>query len=91
MIQSFHLSNERALALTAILDHNIKALTMIDSGALTYFVDEAFIMKINFVPHLKSCAKSVHEADGRPSASGMITHEIDLPLAINEHQEILTF
>ena len=91
IIHVFDLGNERPLAFKALINKKIKTLTMLDSGASTSFIDEAFIRKHKLVSRPKQCAEVVRVVDGRQSASGMITHEIDLSLTINEHQEILTF
>lgn len=89
-IHNFELGNEKPMTLLAILQHEIKASIMIDSGASTSFVDESFIKKHNLVPRKKAHPETVHVADGRQSSSGKITHEIDLSLAINSHIETLT-
>ncbi|RKF62889.1 hypothetical protein OnM2_029079 [Erysiphe neolycopersici] len=90
-IHTFDLGNERPLALTALIRTDVKAYTMIDSGASTSFIDDKFVKKYQLITRPKGIAEAVHVVDGRESASGLITHEIDLPLNINDHSEILTF
>lgn len=91
VIHSFDLGNERPLALNATVEKDIQACIMVDSGASTSFIDEKFVKKNHFSLRLKVCPETVHVVDGRQSASGLITHELDLLLTIRNHSEILTF
>ncbi|CAD6501103.1 BgTH12-01357 [Blumeria graminis f. sp. triticale] len=48
-IHSFDLGNEKPLTITSVLESSIKALTMLDSGASTSFIDELFVKKNNLI------------------------------------------
>lgn len=91
VMHSFDLGNEQPLMISAIIEHKIKASTMVDSGASTSFIDESFINAHSLIPRLKNFPEIVRVVDGRQSSSGRITHEIDLSLEIGNHSEILTF
>lgn len=79
------------MTITALIFENIDANTMIDSGASSLFIDEIFLRENHLPPRKKKYPETVRVVDGRQSSSGQITHEIDLPLCIDGHVEVLTF
>ncbi|KAI1003433.1 hypothetical protein K3495_g4771 [Podosphaera aphanis] len=91
VIHTLDLGNEKPLAITAFLQQNIPAHTMIDSGASTSFIDELFIKRNRLRARKKLSPETVRVVDRRQSSSGHITLEIDLQLQLGSHSERLTF
>jgi len=64
---------------------------MIDSGATEDFIDREVCNK-HGIKMIK--AKNPHEiylADGKPSATGPVTHTTKVPMDISSHRELATF
>ena len=64
---------------------------MIDSGASSQFMDHAFAVDNGFKLVLKSVPETLTVVDGRPSAAGLLTHEVHASLLIDQHLERLVF
>ena len=65
----------------------IKSHALIDCGATGYaFIDEDFARRNNLPLHRLHTPRTLHVIDGRPSASGAITHITKVRLRIREHQ-----
>ena len=63
-------------------------MPLIDCGATGYaFIDENFARRNNLPVHRLHTPRTLHVIDGRPSASGAITHITKVRLRIREHQE----
>jgi hypothetical protein len=69
---------------------SIDTLALIDSGATACFVDKGFAVRHKLPLRRKSRPVDVEAIDGRPLASGKVTHEtLPLRLAIAGHAEEL--
>ena len=96
--QSINLSSIESsdhLVIPIILNHEyviIQTQAMIDSGATSSFIDTNFIKEHNLPLERKSSPIPLYVIDGRPVASGEITHNtIPLTLSITNHSEKLSF
>ena len=59
LIHNFNLGNEKPLTVTAFLNYNIEAITMIDSGASTSFIDDSFAKKNKITSRKKNLPETV--------------------------------
>lgn len=81
------------MMVTCTLEDNekfVKTYAMIDCGATGYaFIDEDFARRHNFPLFALKNPRTLNVIDGRPVASGAITHITKLPLQIREHHEMV--
>jgi RNase H-like domain found in reverse transcriptase/Reverse transcriptase (RNA-dependent DNA polymerase)/Integrase zinc binding domain/Chromo (CHRromatin Organisation MOdifier) domain/Integrase core domain/Retroviral aspartyl protease len=63
---------------------------MIDSGATSSFISERFARLNNIKLNIKRNPIALHVIDGRPIASGLITHECTVIMGTGKHLEEIT-
>ena len=63
------------------------AIAMIDSGATGSFISESFARKHWLKTSLKRHPVALTVIDGRPIASGLVTHECRVNMRIGKHVE----
>jgi len=85
------LGSEDLLTLSCVVNKNISATCMIDSGASSQFIDLDFAMNMNLPLVPKGKPEDLVLADGARSIIGQIMHICNWKLAINQHVEELTF
>ena len=88
---NFDLGAEAPLVLNCKVDVIIDATCMVDSGASSQFIDYDFAVSHGLTLIKKQVPESLTVVDGRPSAGGLLTHEVHLQLLIDQHLENLTF
>lgn len=93
MEDRYDLGGDPPLVVSCFINENEKSKTsaMIDSGASTQFMDYQYARDRNLKFKKKKTPLPLVVVDGRPSAAGMITHEVRVRLQIDQHLEILTF
>ena len=69
--------------------NSLKALTLIDSGAIGVFMHSTFAKQCKAVVQCKVTPREVHVIDGRVINSSLITHQAQVELIIGSHREIL--
>jgi hypothetical protein len=68
----------------------IESRALIDCGATGYaFIDEEFVRQHNLPKYSLRVPRALEVIDGRPIASGDITHLVKVPMQIGGHQELL--
>ncbi len=80
-------SSSKHLSISVLLNGQLSAQALIDSGASDSFIDSSFALQNGLKLTKKSVPVSVQVIDGRPISSGLITHEVKLRLSINNHYE----
>lgn len=71
---------------------DLQTSVLIDSGASACFIDEDFIKRYKIPLIKKPCPVPVEVIDGRPLASGHVTHEtIPLEIELEGHNSFLVF
>ena len=83
--------NVLPIALKCEINSNVSCAVMIDSGATTQFIDEDFAKSKNIPLIKKPFGETLTVFDGRESSAGLITHEAEVSLLIDNHLEICTF
>src|SRR5690606_28013797 len=73
------------------VNSNIPCSVMIDSGATTQFINEDFAVSKGIPLIEKPYGETLTVFDGRESADGKITHEVEIRLIIDNHIETCTF
>lgn len=68
-----------------------RTYAMIDSGAMSSFMDSSFAKSLNLPRRKKECPVPVVAVDGRPLVSGQITEECTLVMKIGCHSEEIVF
>lgn len=86
-----NLGNKKPLVLPVSINSEIPAIAMVDSGATSLFVDSEFLLKNNLKAKKKQLPETLRVIDGRESAGGAITHEIELDLSLGNHFERTLF
>lgn len=86
-----NLGNKPPLVLDCIINDSLPCTCMVDSGATSVFIDAHFVSTHKLATKKKKYPESLKVVDGRNSAAGQITHEVDLNLQIDQHVERITF
>jgi predicted aspartyl protease len=68
-------------------DHRTTA--MVDCGATENFIDKKYAEQVGIPLDKKKIPRTVLAVDGREVASGPVTHDITVELAINNHRETI--
>src|ERR1700721_4804208 len=66
-----------------------RSAALVDSGASHNFVDRKFVELHSLQTYLMDQPRELLLADGRPSAGGLITHQVLLPIRLDRHSEIV--
>lgn len=85
------LGNAPPLVLDVYINGNISTDAMVDGGATSCFVDQAFVEKFNIPLRTKTKPEVLKVVDGRESQAGMVTHEVDLLMLYKTHEEYIVF
>lgn len=71
-------------------DKTVETPALIDCGATGFaFIDEEFVRQHNLPTYQLRTPRALEVIDGRPIASGDITHMVKIPIAIGGHYETL--
>jgi hypothetical protein len=70
-------------------NESVPAQVLLDSGSATEFISEAFVQEHNIPTRPKNRPILARVADGREILNGMIDREVEIGLAIGDHQERL--
>jgi hypothetical protein len=76
--------------LFGIRANGFKGTAMIDSGATSQFIDYDYAKKHGFLLRRKAQSEILSVFDGSPALSGMLTHECDVKLVLDQHVEEIT-
>jgi transposase InsO family protein len=90
IVNQNEMDGHHLIATCTLHDNNnvIKTHALIDCGATGYaFIDEDFARRNNLPQFKLKTPRSLHVIDGRPAASGDITHITKTRLSIRQHQE----
>ena len=87
---SGHLRSEDPLRLSCMVNEDIPATFMIDSGASSQFINLDFALNMNLLLVPKGKPEDLVLADGARSIIGQITYTYNLKLAIDQYIEELT-
>ena len=85
------LGSDNPITLPCLVNENLPATCMIDSGASSQFIDRDFALNMNLKLDLKEKPEDLVLADGVRSKVRQITHTCTLRVTIDQHLEDLTF
>ncbi|SGZ31712.1 BQ5605_C045g12237 [Microbotryum silenes-dioicae] len=77
------------LPLDFCLEPPISGSTLIDSGATSLFIDDSFVSRHGLVRRPHSTPIPLFVIDGRPIASGHVTHFVRLTITLGGHSQVI--